>query len=137
MDRGREFMGEVRAMLCNDYGITRKPITTRNPQANAMVERAHGTIHNMIRANQIKDKRDLAFGTWDGILSALGFAMRVTVHTTNCASPAQLVFGRDAMLNVNVDANWQYIKERKQKLICQNNKQENAKRVPHVYNVGD
>ena len=64
MDRGQEFMGEVRAMLRDDYGITRKPITTRNPQANAMVERAHCTIHNMIRANQIKDKQDLAFGTW-------------------------------------------------------------------------
>jgi hypothetical protein len=49
----------------------------------------------------------LAFGKWDGILSALGFAMRATVHTTNRASPAQLVFGRDAMLNVNFEANWQ------------------------------
>src|SRR5512145_1201594 len=137
MDRGQEFMGELRAMLRDDYGITGKPITTCNPQANAMVERAHGTIHNMIRTNQIKDKRDLAFGNWDGILSALGFAMRATVHTTNRASPAQLLFGRDAMLNVNFEANWQYIKEQKQKLICQNNKQENAKRVPHVYNVGD
>jgi hypothetical protein len=137
MDRGREFMGEVKNMLREDYGITRKPITTRNPQANAMVERAHGTIHNMIRTQSIKDKRDLAFGKWDGILSALGFAMRATVHTTNRASPAQLVFGRDAMLNVNFEANWQYIKERKQKLIHQNNKRENTKRIPHTYNVGD
>jgi hypothetical protein len=137
MDRGREFMGEVKNMLREDYGITRKPITTRNPQANAMVECAHGTIHNMIRTQSIKDKRDLAFGKWDGILSALGFAMRATVHTTNRASPAQLVFGRDAMLNVNFEANWQYIKERKQKLIHQNNKRENTKRIPHTYNVGD
>ena len=38
MDRGKEFMAEVKAMLCDDYGVTHKPITTRNPQANAMVE---------------------------------------------------------------------------------------------------
>ena len=38
MDRGREFMAEVRNSLRNDYGIRRKLITTQNPQANAMVE---------------------------------------------------------------------------------------------------
>ena len=137
MDRGREFMGEVKAMLRDDYGITRKPITIRNPQANAMVERAHQTIHNMIRTNQIRDKRDLTFESWKGVLSALGFAMRATVHTTNRATLSQLVFGRDAMLNVTFEANWQYIKDRKQKLIQQNNKRENAKRIPHEYSVGD
>ena len=63
--------------------------------------------------------------------------MRSTVHATNQASPCQLVFGRDAMLNVNFEANWQCIKARKQKLIVQNNKRENAKRVPHTYNNGD
>ena len=41
------------------------------------------------------------------------------------------------MLNVNFEANWQYIKERKQKLIRQNNKRENKTRIPHNYSVGD
>ena len=102
-----------------------------------MVERAHQTIHNLIRSQQIRDKRDLANGSWDGILNAIGFAMRATVHTTNQATPMQLVFGRDAILNVTFEADWQYIKERKQKLITQNNKRENAKRKPHVYAIGD
>jgi hypothetical protein len=47
------------------------------------------------------------------------------------------VFGRDALLNVSFQANWDYIKERKQHCILQNNKRENAKRIPHTYNVGD
>ena len=34
-------------------------------------------------------------------------------------------------------AEWQYIKERKQRLIKQNLAKENAKRVPHVYTVGE
>ena len=91
----------------------------------------------MIRAQQIRDKHDLINESWDGILSAVGFAMRATVHSTNHASPSQLVFGRDAMLNVNFEANWQYIKERKQKLIQQNNWRENLKRKSHNYKVGD
>ena len=137
LDRGREFKAEFHTMLRDEYGITRKPITTRNPQANSMVERAHQTMHNMIRSQRIRSKHDLPNGSWTGILSAIGFAMRSTVHTTNQASPCQLVFGRDAMLNVNFEANWQCIKARKQKLIVQNNKRENAKRVPHTYNNGD
>ena len=39
LDRGNEFKREVLAMLKNDYGITMKLITTRNPQANAMVKK--------------------------------------------------------------------------------------------------
>jgi len=137
MDRGREFMGDVIHLLKNEYNIARKPITTRNPQANAMVERAHQTLHNMIRTHQLKGKSDLPNGTWDGLLSAVGFAMRATIHTTTKATPAQLVFNRDAIQNVRFEADWQFIKERKEKIIRQNNKRENAKRVAHVYKVDD
>ena len=33
LDIGKEFMVEFTTMLRDDYGIKRKPITTRNPQA--------------------------------------------------------------------------------------------------------
>ena len=49
----------------------------------------------------------------------------------------QLVFSRDAILNTRFEADWQYIKDRKQHVINQNNKRENAKRIPHTYNVND
>jgi hypothetical protein len=124
-------------MLRDDYGITRKPITTRNPQANSMVERAHKTIHNLIAVQGISSVDDLPDGKFDGILSAVGFAMRSTVHTTSRATPAQLVFNRDAMHNVGFVADWAYIKARKQKLIVQNNKRENATRTPYTYQIGD
>ena len=48
-DRGTEFMAEFTSMVEQDYGITPRPITTRNPQANAILERLHRTIGNMIR----------------------------------------------------------------------------------------
>ena len=62
---------------------------------------------------------------WDGILSATMFALRATVHTTSQYTPAQLVFGRDSVLNVRHKANWKLIKERKQKLINKGNEREN------------
>jgi hypothetical protein len=92
----------------------------------------------MIRVQNIRDKHDLDkdFG-WTGVLSAIRQAVRSLVHTTTRATPTQLVFGRDALLNVSFQADWDYIKERKQHRILQNNKQENAKHIPHTYNVGD
>jgi len=144
-DRGVEFMGEVQDMLKNEYGITKKPITTRNPQANAMVERAHQTIHAMIASQRIVDANSLPddedFETpsdrWQGTLAAVAFGMRATVHTTNRATPTQLVFNRDAIHNVRFEADWKYIKERKQRRIRQNNAKENAKRTPHAHAIGD
>ncbi len=137
-DRGKEFMREVRDMLRHDYNISRRLITTRNPQANSMCERAHKTLHAMIASKQIRDVTDLDEKLkWEGILAAVRFAMRATVHTTTNATPSQLVFNRDAIHNVGFQANWQYIRQRKQRLILQNNKRENAGRVPYTYKPGD
>lgn len=137
-DRGREFMGDVEKMMLNDYSIQKKPITTRNPQANSIVERCHQTIHNHLRTVQMHKKEfDELLDGFDGYLSAVSKAVNSTVHTTLNATPTQLVFGRDAFLPVAFEADWNYIADRKQRLIVQNNKRENAKRRPHIYNVGD
>jgi hypothetical protein len=39
--------------------------------------------------------------------------------------------------NVKHKANWEYIPAWKENIITKNNKAENAKRIPHTYNVGD
>ena len=49
----------------------------------------------------------------------------------------QLAFGRDAILNIKFEADWKYIRERKQAIIKKNNQRENAKRIAHEYKVGD
>ena len=138
MDRGKEFAAEVSQALRDDYGIERKLITTRNPQANAIIERIHQVVGNMIRTRDVRSKHDLDedFG-WTGILSAVRRAINSLVHTTTRATPTQLVFGRDALLNISFVADWHYIKERKQNRILQNNKRENKYRKDHTYQVGD
>ena len=138
MDRGREFAKEVSSALKNQCGIERELITTRNPQANSIVERIHQVVGDMIRTRDIRSRDDLDKDfPWLGILSAVRHAVRSLVHTTTRATPTQLVFGRDALLNVSFEADWQYIKERKQHRILQNNKRKNAKHRDHAYQVGD
>ena len=54
MDRGKEFAAKVAAALKNEYGIIRKIITTRNPQASSIIERIHQVVGNMIRTNHLQ-----------------------------------------------------------------------------------
>jgi transposase InsO family protein len=136
-DKGTEFMGEFAKMIEHDYGIQRRGATVRNPQANAIIERLHQTLGNILRTFQVQDLDLTEENPWNGILSAAMFALRATYHTTLQATPMQLVFGRDAMLNIKFQADWKLISERKQKLIRQNNMRENASRITHDYHIGD
>ena len=49
----------------------------------------------------------------------------------------QLVFGRDAILNIKHVANWEHVRQRKQLRINHNNKRENMQRNNQQYKVGD
>jgi len=82
-DQGSEFIGkDFSDMVQNDYGIKVKAITVRNPQANAIVERIHQVIDNMIRTFELEDK-DVDESVWKGIVAATSFAVRSTWHSVN------------------------------------------------------
>ena len=75
-------------------------------------------------------------GPWSGILSANDFATRSMYHTTLQATPVQLVFGYDTILNNPFIADWEYIRLSKQKII-ENNQLENKNCKPHRYIIRD
>ena len=52
-------------MMANDYGIPCSPISTRNPQANTIVERAHQTIGNIIHIFKIQQMDLDSEKPWD------------------------------------------------------------------------
>eukprot|EP00957_Ditylum_brightwellii_P087886 6693141-Ditylum_brightwellii.AAC.1 len=84
-------------MIASDYGVKKKPIIARNPQANSIIERIHQTIGNMVRSFEVYDTTIDEKDPWARILSAVRFATRATVHTTMQATPMHLVFGRDSI----------------------------------------
>ena len=108
VDGGKELLAKFLTMMANDYGILCSPINTRNPQANAIVERVHQTIDNIIRIFKIQEMDLDNESPCEGIHSSTMFAIRSTVHTNTQHTPSQLVLGRDAILNIN------------QKLTCNN-----------------
>eukprot|EP00957_Ditylum_brightwellii_P036434 2758683-Ditylum_brightwellii.AAC.1 len=135
LDRGKKFMTEFSEMILKDYGVKKKPIAVRNPQANCIIERMRQIIGNMIRSFEVHSTNIDEKYPWMGILSVVRFATRATVHTTMQATPIQLVFDRGAILNVKYEADWSYIKERREGLIKKNNKQENKKTRREKYTI--
>ena len=139
-DRGGEFVGQFfEKNLKEEYGIKLKLITTANPQANAVVERIHQVIGNMLRSLDLEDCYLLPppMDPLEGIIAAISFAIRSTWSTTMRATPGQLVFGRDMMLNVKHLVDWHYMQTRRQRIASENNARENARRISHEYKVGD
>ena len=55
-DNGSEFKLHFES-LCDSYALKRSPTTIKNPQANAIQERQHATIGDMMRMLGL-DKRD-------------------------------------------------------------------------------
>ena len=108
---------------------------TRNPQSNAIIERIHQTIGNIIRTFDVSNINNN--NPWSGILAATMFSVHATYHTTLQKSPMQLVFGRDSILNIKHVADWEHIRQRKQWRINHNNKRENMRRNNQQYKVGD
>ena len=94
VNNGSEFVGHKFKRMCKrDYGIKCKFITTRNPQANAIIEHVHQVLGNLIRTFELKENSMDDDDPWAGILTAAAFAICSTVHTTLKATPGQLLFG--------------------------------------------
>ena len=110
VDRGKEFLAEFKTMMASDYRILFNSISVRNPQVNTIVERVHQTIGNIICTVKIQEMDLDDENPWEGILSSTMFAIQSKVHTTTQHTPSQFVFGRDTILNINQEANWQLIK---------------------------
>ena len=82
VDRGNEFLAEFKTMIQANYGITVKPINSRNLQANSILERVHQTIGNIIRTFKVQDIVLDDENSWDRILASSMFALHTTVHST-------------------------------------------------------
>jgi hypothetical protein len=73
---------EFRRMIKENYGIKAKPITVKDPQANAIVGRVHQVIGNVIRTFELENNYLDEDDPWKGILSATAFTIWSTYHTT-------------------------------------------------------
>ena len=135
MDNGSEFKRNFKPLL-ETYGIKAKRITVKNPQANAILERIHQVVQDMLRTHDLENYDLDQNDPWSDILASVAWAVRSTIHTTLNATPGQLVFGRDMIFHDTYKANWQLIHSRKEKEMKRSNTQENKSRIAHTYSPG-
>ncbi len=93
--------------LCDTYGIKRKPTSVRNPQANAILERIHGVLRNMLRTSELNMAESVKASDIDVFLSDAAWAVCSTYHTVLKASPGAAIFGRDMLFDILFIADWQ------------------------------
>eukprot|EP00957_Ditylum_brightwellii_P210331 15364852-Ditylum_brightwellii.AAC.1 len=75
-------MAEFLQMMLKDYGVKTSLITVRNHQASSIKERIYQTIGNMTRSFEVHSTDISEKNLWTGIISAVRFATKATVHTT-------------------------------------------------------
>jgi transposase InsO family protein len=138
-DQGTEFMGMAFQHMLAMNGIKSVPISVRNPQANAVCERLHQTVGDMLQTSlrSPPDNVATAVELVDACLAAASRAMRSIVHQTLQVSPGALIFGRDMLLPIPILADYNLIRERRQAVIDENNRKENLRRRFKDYKTGD
>ena len=106
-DNGPEFMGCEFQEVLESYGITSKPTTVKNPTANAVVERIHGTLGEQLRTTVFE-------ANWsnnvDTLIQACAYALCAASPARGTYSPAQLAFGYDMIFRQKVLIDWEPIK---------------------------
>eukprot|EP00977_Amphora_coffeiformis_P021539 scaffold9447_cov94-Amphora_coffeaeformis.AAC.1 len=138
-DQGTEFTGAPFQLLLQAHGIKDVPITVKNPQANAIVERLHQTMGNILRTflnsplvHQVHPVRLI-----DHCFASTRFALRASFHRTLEMAPGAAVFQRDMILPIPLIANVQALQQRRQLKVDANLLAANRRRRFHDYSVGD
>ncbi|MCO5566817.1 hypothetical protein L7F22_020498 [Adiantum nelumboides] len=97
-DKGPGFRGELVDYLCEKLHVRHRFTTPYYPQCNGMNERFNGELIRMLtKLTQSKVK------TWDLELPCALWAYRTAIKTGTGFSPFHLVFGKEALLSIEVE----------------------------------
>ena len=112
-DNGSEFKLDVE-YLCDSYGIKRKPTTIKNLQANAILERMHQVLGQMLCTAEIFMADSVTPDDVNVFLDNAAWAIRFTYHTILKTSPGAAIFGRDMLFDIPFIADWNKIGDYRQ-----------------------
>jgi hypothetical protein len=124
-NNGGEFVGPEFQFLLQGCRIKDALLSSKNPQANAICERMHQTVGNVLQTlphGEPPQDVTKANNFIDEALSIATHAMRTSIHTTLGlgSSPGSLVFNRDMLLNIPLIADWHAITQKCEHLINEN-----------------
>ena len=94
-DRGWEFVGEVWSKLTHSLGIQRLLTSPYHPKGNAINERSHRTINNMLRARLLKG---VPSRTWVDKIPGIMLTLNAMVHEPHGFSASMIATEREPTL---------------------------------------
>ena len=109
----------------------------KNPQANALVERLHQVILNMLVIKDLDNKISDHVDTWGETLAPIAWVIIDSYRHTTMVTAVQALFFRDIMFNLASAVDWRVVTTAKQRQVDIYNVRENARRVTHDYAIGD
>jgi hypothetical protein len=110
-------------------------ITTIHAQADAIIERVHKVVNDMLRSfdleNNHENLEEQGDNPFDYFLQSTAWSIRTRLQATPC----QLVFGREMIHNIAFRANWDQIQKRKQDIINKSNQKKTRITVEFLMNI--
>ena len=94
-DRGREFVGEVWGKLLRSLGVQRVLTSPYHPEGNAINERSHRTLNNMLRACLLGGSSSKA---WVDKLPGIMLSLNAMSHEPHGFSMSIVAMGREPTL---------------------------------------
>jgi hypothetical protein len=138
-DKGGEFIGQNFQWLLEIFSFKDVCWTSKNPQSNAICERMHQTVTNVLRTlvhtnppQIMTQARDII----DDALATAMYAMQTTAATTLESTPGALAFARDMFLNMPLIADWQAIAHTHEHHVNENLQRANRKQCQFDYTPG-
>jgi transposase InsO family protein len=138
-DNGTEFTGLPFQRLLEQCAIRSRPTTSRNPQANAICERMHQTVGNILRAILHGEQvtATTANEIVDNALSTTIHVLRSSVsRSLNFHSPGDIAFHRNMFLNVPILADLHALHAKREELVQKNLELANRRRIRYDYRQG-
>jgi hypothetical protein len=138
-NNGGEFVGSEFQFFLRGCRIKDALTSSKNAQANAVCERMHQTVGNVLQTLLHSEPPQDVTRAKAFIEKALSIAthdMRSSIHTTLGSNRNSPVFNRDMFLNIPLIADWHTITQKHEHLInknlmCENHKQKCYDYVPN------
>ena len=130
-DQGSEILVHKfkNSLIQQEYGIKSNPRSLVNPTLNAILEWIQPVLGNLVLAYKVQETYVEKYGLWMGILSVSAFTIHYTANILKGYTPVQLIFGRDMILLIKHNSDWEVICHRKRAQINKYNNHKNMKIV--------
>ena len=112
-------------ILYESFQLKHEPTTIMNPLANAILERVHQVVTNMMQTFSLDMQEIFIPNMIDNFIVNVGWEICSTHHTLLGSTPGAAIFNRDMLFDIPYISDWSEIGKRRQQQVDRSNTIEN------------